>query len=1807
MKKFENLTTDGNEKSVKIGKNIPTEAAGISWFSSSKVSPRSNISMVDISGSIQENRITNEDGLKATIVFADELGFLRKVDGSYNFPSNDITVGNIFLNRATNTEKIDITKTDASDFVHYMYISRYFITGPANISLISLKQYVPFESIKDLNIKVLGADNKEYVDPITNIKKYRILLEPFKTLNNFANNQFPYRIIVLLDSDEPNNLKLVYDKVECDDNANIFNLNINYTETINAIPYFYEIPEESFVIDDNYKDKNNFSITKIDHKYRTLISQVNQQSGYQIVVPSKAIKDYRSFEVFNWRMIARTRNNINFDQVNYGSEVDSSGTIVQKTVKVGVLYSNDNDSSLEGSYPTANPYIFGRLQNSPFNLAKYTFINPARTDTDKTKASYWLVNIDSVDDLNDYDVLAWSPPVSITANQNAKIQEFLRKNGTLILDMSSGTCNATVLNPQLSLSSATTSSNYIDTVDTNVLLDNTKNGGWTIQDGIFEKDNYGIYGSNYSYRGNAYKNYKYFNNAATVNSFLNLGASSTSTYSAGVVLAYPNSGDSLSRGNIIGTTFPLMPYCNSIYSINSPEQVADSNYGPTAADLSGTTLYSGIVEGPFKLLYNIVSYALYCRSQATRSIDIRSSLYNFITQWDSSWTMDQDALFDDEKEQYFTQVLINNLESKYARAIINNNSSIFDFYKSSLSSFLPLAQREIIQSLSSSNVEIFIEVTNPDVIISNTTVVNTSTNINNENIPSSYYLFKVTDPNIKCYAYTDKVSPQLTIPSNFGAYAVIDSQYSTSGTRRLNNELNVLNSFRSYPFNLTSKYNYARAVDKPVAFDVTLSTGLTATFSAQLKSVRLTPTNPTLPSGEIVSTSASCINFESAIDDLRFLRPTDTSNANNVFPYTGDIDIHKDTKIWTSDKKPTGEYVKYIQFTLAAHGSYKSVVDGIYGPLTEAAVKKFQIDNEQLYEDGKVDSETKWYLTKFWKNEANFDNWITSARDVTKVPEVIKYMQAARSTVVVSGLESNQTYRKITFTGFGGPSEARDIIFFEVDTSKLKIVNSIEIQADDNPLWKNFSIDGYGWSSSFGKDILKTNLRSINANAFNRDVVIQMGGMPAEDCKYMWVSVVGRSVAYYGYGEGFGIKAIEAYGTTIKDVDPGDQTVTVPARETLVTAIVVSEETHNNVTTALDASKTYTTSNLTRSASYVSSITYSDPQIFEGTKTETFANGEYKLDDNETHTFDNLMINFASAPTSVTLNSAAITTVTSNGITVTGNPVTLATSGNQYSLTTSATYYSGSQIFNITNSLATGYKLRTIDGRIFSDSRNSVDVNDGILLLCNQSGSPYGLPTSAEINTQLTGISSINSEEIDLRYGSFIVKNEIENQDGFIYGFYDILEKEFLGNQITYIDILSRGVNNIFIGVCAIDADGNTQNKNEYIGPTLNTTFKPVNVPLRTIVPVYSVKTNSNSAIKVGKINDNLSKFDAWPLRLTTGSFWKKISISSERKWTGWKANYIDQELNAEYTTVNEFESPSSELFGFGHQDIVNESPLILSSNKIQVSSTPILAWNHPTNNRNSIVGIIKPQIKIYTRESVSSQWVEIAYSQIRDIDCYSGLVEFNKNMIPQDSQLVKVNYTTVNRDILLNHINGVPIPLNPVLNSNNIYYNQPLYIYVLPKNIYKKQNIQNNTNNLIKIDDYLYDSAINFTYDTAIFDNRSSEYDPFALPIATIYVTNNPYSVAPETVDLRLKGGGITVDKTNYELLEAIPEVLSFWDVYSPSGKAYNKGGYVIIRIPKEVKDYFVDQKEIYNIISNNLTAGIAYELQDMDGNSWN
>ena len=99
---------------------------------------------------------------------------------------------------------------------------------------------------------------------------------------------------------------------------------------------------------------------------------------------------------------------------------------------------------------------------------------------------------------------------------------------------------------------------------------------------------------------------------------------------------------------------------------------------------------------------------------------------------------------------------------------------------------------------------------------------------------------------------------------------------------------------------------------------------------------------------------------------------------------------------------------------------------------------------------------------------------------------------------------------------------------------------------------------------------------------------------------------------------------------------------------------------------------------------------------------------------------------------------------------------------------------------------------------------------------------------------------------------------------------------------------------------------------------------------------------------------------------------------------------------------------------------------------------------------------------------------------------------------------------------------------------------------------------------------------------------------------------------------DLRLKGGGLkatmgkTIDVQSYGSLDInkvfkdVKEASSFWDVYPPEQQAYSKGGFIIIKMLKEVLDNFTSEAELYSIISKNITAGVAYKIQDMEGNDW-
>jgi hypothetical protein len=919
------------------------------------------------------------------------------------------------------------------------------------------------------------------------------------------------------------------------------------------------------------------------------------------------------------------------------------------------------------------------------------------------------------------------------------------------------------------------------------------------------------------------------------------------------------------------------------------------------------------------------------------------------------------------------------------------------------------------------------------------------------------------------------------------------------------------------------------------------------------------------------------------------------------------------------------EYVKYIQYTLSASGFYTKAIDGLYGPKTKASVKLFQTNNNERFIDGKVDSETKWYLAKFWLNmklstPELFQGWKNFASE-----DIRKYINAVENMGTTSSINSDKSYKKLTFSGTTGPSTSSDLIFFEAPDDFLKI-NNIIITADSDPKWRQFKVTLIGWSSTYETDIYKLGgIELLDLSANSGTITIPMNGRKIEDAKYMCINIVGNKIPGFGEAEGFSIARIDIQGI----VQPGP--LSVPRSDFVyapmpITVSVAISGTAENISPSrskliplnnLDNIKSLTS--LRNGNHYISEIEY--PSKVEGINTSiTFGPTDqltlnavnYENDDIRIKAFSDIKINEP-----ITLSDITLSNVTSAGQSITSEaPISVENSDNILKIETSATYYGDSIVVTSSIDLSVNH-MRTVSGVILSSAnKNTINYGDGILLFCNAEGKPIGVPTLTEIRTAINSVSSQNRadlQERDLQFGYFVVDSEFPS-DGIRYGFYDVEQKEFLGNYLNYVDLysrwensISRNTDSIFIGICALDADGRPGD-NEFFGINSSSTFMPSRVPLKYIVPIYSVKYNSSSAIKVNEISPNLSKFDSWELPVSSGTFSKEIYISPRNQWFDWKKDYKGQSLLAQYSTLDQQDASWSKIYGHGYYDVVDEYPVILSSKSIRVKRTPILNWNHPTNYTSSIAGLTKSEIKVFTKEAEDSDWIEVPYRLIKDINSYTGVITFKRPLVPASSSLIKVSYTTENKNLLLRHVDGKPIPLNPLLNADVIQFDKPLYIYITPKNIYKKKysDPASQPTQYVEVLDHSYTENVNFTYDSTIFDILSINYDPFALMLAVIYVANDASREKPKLSDLRLRGGGIKADLQNSELIDGVGEILSYWDTLPAQRGAYTRGGYVIIRMPKEVKDNFIDEKEIYNIIQNNLTAGVVFDLQDMSGDNW-
>ncbi len=527
----------------------------------------------------------------------------------------------------------------------------------------------------------------------------------------------------------------------------------------------------------------------------------------------------------------------------------------------------------------------------------------------------------------------------------------------------------------------------------------------------------------------------------------------------------------------------------------------------------------------------------------------------------------------------------------------------------------------------------------------------------------------------------------------------------------------------------------------------------------------------------------------------------------------------------------------------------------------------------------------------------------------------------------------------------------------------------------------------------------------------------------------------------------------------------------------------------------------------------------------------------------------------------------------------------------------------------------------------------SINAKDGAVVLTDSLGNPIGLPVYSEFAQPQ---DSSTGTSVEVSFGNTILKwnlkdsngNLLPSPDGLQWGFYNIRTRQFLGKKFTY-QYYMQNKRDVYIGLIAFDADRNSVTSENIIGIDNRTgTLREFQFPAKSLCPVYSVRVSDRPKIAISNPPKDLSKFDTWFINLSRGRFFKNHFISTNIVVTNWLKNYFNQTLRCLYDTTK-IQIPSSGIFGSGYYDIYDENPIVISKNEIQLRHGSFHVEQEVLNKPNistyyTDASPVEIWADVFIKDS-NGEWVEVDSGQIRNYNKHTGLISFAKEIVPDKDSDIKVNYVVKNPNIILYQVNGKEIPLNPYVSNVNqsafydsagdvvsfyswipAYLNKsssnPIHFYILPSSVEIMENGEYK-----KVEEYQEpESVIDFTSDYSIFNPNSITYNPLAIYLGSAVVNNSYDRDRVSLIDLRLKGGGIKPFENKTKTIEEKPNILSFNDIYSGKGYLYPNGGYVIVKIPKEVKDNFNSIEEIYSIVRSNLTAGVAFDIQDMDGNDW-
>ena len=942
------------------------------------------------------------------------------------------------------------------------------------------------------------------------------------------------------------------------------------------------------------------------------------------------------------------------------------------------------------------------------------------------------------------------------------------------------------------------------------------------------------------------------------------------------------------------------------------------------------------------------------------------------------------------------------------------------------------------------------------------------------------------------------------------------------------------------------------------------------------------------------------------------------------------------------------EYVKYIQYTLNQINNEvstsmkfipgKLAVDGQYGQATKSAVKLFQKNKKQSFVDGIVDSETKSVLAQYWISlKRYYPGAFDAVLSEIKNENIKQYINAAVKYSDISAIGSSE-YRRISFTGTKGPTAIKDYLIVKVPKECVKLNEVIFTTGKWNTKVNNIYLydkDLYNENSHRIPGASYSGIRPVVSKKLDSNILsdseyhIQTDGRTG--IKYIMLELVGDAVGGLGpNAEGFSVADIK-FDMMVEKAAATIQTETGPVRA-VGTGIMKGNTTVSTgefYQLALNGGlRTLITSNsnakstvnevyledirvVSEDIQNLQNIQYPHPLYYAGSNNKLYIYNNslvqnmgainYDFDSNTKFSLalnDTSGISITSAPsvTSAFKTDAPTVALSNSDFEISAMP---AIAGN---------YIVNSKInasFEVETKSSETIKLSDLDYYITDADDVSKPVRklpktisavDGIVLLTDSNKNPIGFPDFSSIK----GANATDNV-------SFGFLNLLWNHDSFpeySYGlrweFYNRSTKRFYGKKLSYLDYEAEK-NNIYIALLAYDADGDSATKNILGGDSFNLSVSEL--PNKIIAPLYSLKSISKQKIGVYPPPNNLSKFDSWFIGIGSGKFFKNITIPSYN-YTNFLKNHNGKTLRCLYDTTGLMTNTSS-VFGSGYYDVWEENPILVAENVIKVRHGSFHIYQKQLNktgfdSKYTDANVAEPWITIEIKNTATGIWSKVDSSLISSYDKHTGSIMFKQSIVPSDPQNIRVSYVVKNSNIIVRHVNGNEIPLNP-FTSTGQKIDKPIYIYVLPTQI------EYNVNNSYIVDsNYLVQNIVNWTDKYDIFDISKADYNPLALHIGTINVINSYSFENISFLDLRVKGGGISGLENPAALAKNNVDILSFADIYSGKGYIYPNGGYVIVRIPKEVKQYFTSEEELYSIIRSNLTAGVSFDVQDMDGKDW-